>query len=294
MARVGMARWGRTLYRKSAVVRNPILPGKRVELLTSFVAAHLFMTLCVIGVPAAGQGETLAPVWHLGDEWTYKEVDTTLSGMFFQFNSSMKVVGMETLVVNGTAVPTYRVAFRSGRDEGRPFPFIDGSVRWYRTSDLAEVRFLAGSGDWGWTYEPPFALLTFPLRPGAPRNVVATVHLSNGNVTERLATVEVKGLTEVDVPAGNFQAYEILALPYGQLQIADRYFYSPFVANFVRTEGIWGPDHVVVLAEANLTPDSEPPTIVILSILGTVTAAAELTLYFAFRRHRVGNSNPAR
>jgi len=217
--------------------------------------------------PSRSQGDS-APAWLPGDRWSYLETDCNL-GECVQYNSTREVQAEETVVLGDIQVQAYRVLTRTERPE--QMPFFDGSVRWYRASDLAEVRFRSGNAVVGWTYDPPFAFLEFPMEPGPPREVTSTVRSDSGNTTQRWSVVQVVAIRTIEVPAGTFEAYEILEASSGR-----RFFFASSAAWFVKIEGELGPDHTAILTRAELEPRGSFPFLQLagVAIVGAFVSAA--------------------
>lgn len=246
------------------------------------VAALLILLPAWPSRPADGGG---APVWHVGDRWVYRVRDCYGLNCTV-YNDTVEVLGMETLNVNGTPIETYRVRLSSEREEIQPF--WNGVMTWYRTSDLAEVRFVTGDGNLTATYVPPLAMLPFPLTVGDSRHVCSNLTSEYGTVRVEWF-VDVVNATEVVVPAGASLAYEVV------LNEQDHYFFSPTFKNFVRTVQAVGVSSLLIEAHLYSPPADRLGTAVfVLGLLGVAIAVFLVlpTVLLRWRRRREGTSPP--
>ena len=152
--------------------------GPSVQRTWGGLAALLLVLTAWPSTPAEGDG---TPVWHVGDRWVYRVRDCYGTNCSV-YNDTQEVLGVETLDLNGTPIETYSVRLTTEREEIQPF--WNGMVTWYRTADLAEVRFVTGDGNLTATYVPPLAMLPFPLTVGDSRHVFSSLTSEYGTVRE--------------------------------------------------------------------------------------------------------------
>jgi len=241
----------------------------------ALLLASGLLAMNFVALDAAGDDNGL-PVWRVGDRWTYRERECTAWDCSPFYNTTQEVTGIETLSGNNSTVETYRVLLLTDLNESGPS--FNGSTWWLRRSDLAYVRYLAGNGSTGWSFDPPATWLVFPLRVGAKWTVY--LNITTGNLTQNTwAEVEVVNHTEVTVPSGTYLAYELHAIGV----YAVRSWYAPAVDNIVKQEPMMGPGLVSVLVSVGRAPGPVDDLAVRLGLV-SVTAAVAVVVTFLLLR----------
>ena len=157
---------------------------------------------------------TRAPMWQVGDEWTYRWESPRGSGtLVYEVTSEETVRGIECYVV------------KSGR-----------SHTYYRKADLAFVQETNSSG-LVYTYTPPRQYATWPLYVGRGWELPILQERPQDRTTENIfKTWWVEAQESITVPAGTFETYRIIERNKRDNSMSTEIWLAPDVKARVRTK----------------------------------------------------------
>ena len=160
----------------------------------------------------ASDAWTSAPIWKVGDEWTYRWESPRGSGTrVYEVTSEAIVRGIDCYVV------------KSGRSED-----------YIRKADLA---FVEGNnrGALEYTYTPPRAYVMWPLYVGRAWELLIVQERPQDRTTENIfKTWRVEAKERITVPAGTFETYKIIERNKRDGSLSTEHWLAPEVKARVR------------------------------------------------------------